>query len=85
MESTETYSQAKSFSSPASAGLMPSQLAGFVLPFKDLPASASPFTEIFFSSRFLRRICIVQRAVVLRASFLAGFAFATMLFIKRLD
>ena len=56
-----------------------------MLPFKDLLASTSPFTEIFFSSRFLRLICIVQRAVVLRASFLAGFAFATMLFIKRLD
>ena len=64
---------------------MPSLLAGFMLPFKDLLASTSPFTEIFFSSRFLRLICIVQRAVVLRASFLAGFAFATMLFIKRLD
>ena len=64
---------------------MPCQLAGFVLPFKDLLASTSPFTEIFFSSRFLRLICIVQRAVVLRASFLAGFAFATMLLIKRLD
>jgi hypothetical protein len=64
---------------------MPSLLAGFMLPFKDLLASTSPFTEIFFSSRFLRLICIVQRAVVLRASFLAGFAFATMLLIKRLD
>ena len=56
-----------------------------MLPFKDLLASTSPFTEIFFSSRFLRLICIVQRAVVLRAFSLAGFAFATMRFIKRLD
>ena len=57
----------------------------FHAPFQGLACICKPLYRNIFSSRFLRFICIVQRAVALRAFFLAGFAFATMRFIKRLD
>ena len=57
----------------------------FRAPFQGLACICKPLYRNIFSLRFLRLICIVQRAVVLRAFFLAGFAFAAMRFIKRLD